>query len=89
MTETAESPVTRMFREADKAASWANPLTRKERRELARKLANACQCFYSAPMPRRRQAGDPAAGRMARRMASAEMADLHLDVTERAEVPTS
>ena len=68
---------------------WADPLTRKERAELARKLANACKRFGNAPMPRRRQAGDPAAGRMARRMASAEMSDLHLDVTERAEVPAS
>jgi hypothetical protein len=73
---------------------WADPLTRSERRELARKLANACHRFASAPEPRRRRRErrrdyDPMAARMARRMASAEMSDLHLDVTERAEVPAS
>jgi hypothetical protein len=66
---------------------WADPLTRKERAELARKLANACKRFYNAPQRRRRRDGDPMAERMARRIASAEMSDLHLDVTERAEVP--
>lgn len=70
--------------------SWADPLSRKERRELARKLANACQCFCNAPAPRNRRRGyDPMTGRMARRLASAEMSDLHLDVTERAKVAAS
>jgi len=68
------------------AACWADPLSRKERAELARKLANASLRFYCAPARRRRRDGDPAAARMSRRMASAEMSDLHLDVTERAEV---
>ena len=69
---------------------WADPLTRAERWALSKKLSNACQRFYHAPEPRRRnRTGDPMTGRMARRMASAEMGDLHLDVTERAEVPAS
>ena len=66
---------------------WADPLSARERAELARKLSNACKRFYWAPAPRRAQ--DPMTARMARRMASAEMGDLHLDVTERAEVPAS
>ena len=82
MTETAESPVTRMFREADKAASWANPLNRAERRVLREKLARACHRFYNIPP------GNSSA-MYSQIVASAEMADLHLDVTERAEVPTS
>jgi hypothetical protein len=67
---------------------WADPLSQAERRALARKFANACKAFYQAPPPQRRRDGyDPMTGRMARRMASAEMSELHLDVTERAEVP--
>lgn len=70
--------------------SWADPLTRKERRELARKLANACRCFSNASAPRKARRGyDPMTGRMARRLASAEMSDLHQDVTERAKVAAS
>jgi len=69
---------------------WADPLTRAERYALARKLASASLRFGNAPAPRRRRDGrDPQTGRMARRLASAEMADLRIDVTERAEVPTS
>jgi hypothetical protein len=66
---------------------WADPLSRAERAALARKLANASLRFYSAPARRRRD-GDPMAARMGRHMASAEMSELHLDVTERAEVAT-
>ena len=66
---------------------WADPLSREERAALARKLANACKRFGNAPEPRRRRAGDPMTGRMARRLASAEMGDLRIDVTERAALP--
>lgn len=68
---------------------WADPLTRAERAALARKLANAAQRFGNAPDPGRRKllGVSPADARMARRMASAEMSDLHLDATERAAVP--
>lgn len=60
-------------------ACWADPLSRAERRELARKLARACNRFFNTP------AGTPGAVR-SQIIASAEMQDLHLDVTERAEV---
>ena len=56
------------------AACWADPLSRKERRELAARLARAGRRFYST---------QKAIG------AAIEMSDLHLDVTERAEVATS
>ena len=59
---------------------WADPLSSRERAKLARKLASACKRFYSDP------AGSPAAV-LSRIVASAEMADLHLDVTERAGLP--
>lgn len=59
---------------------WADPLTRRERAELARMLARACQRFYNTP------AGNSRA-MYSQIIASAEMSDLHLDVTERAEVP--
>lgn len=53
---------------------WADPLGRKERRELAEKLSHACHRVFAlkgdAPLVR-------------------EMADLYMDVTERAEVPAS
>jgi hypothetical protein len=52
------------------SACWADPLSRKERRELREKLARACLWSFYA-----REGG-----------AWLEMADLHLDVTERAEV---
>ena len=56
---------------------WADPLSRKERTALARMLARACQRFYNTP------AGT--AGAMhSQIIASAEMSDLHMDVTERA-----
>lgn len=59
---------------------WADPLTRGERWALARMLASACQRFYNTP------AGNPDAV-YSQIIASAEMSDLHLDVTERAAVP--
>ena len=64
------------------ATCWADPLSRKERALLARKLARACQRFYNIP---------PGSVRAmhSQIIASAEMSDLHMDVTERAEVPTS
>jgi alkylhydroperoxidase family enzyme len=62
---------------------WADPLTSKERAEVARMLARACKSFYGAAFVRKvtRKAS------VARQLASAEMSDLHLDVTERAAVP--
>ena len=62
------------------AACWADPLSRKERVEVAGLLARACRRFYNTP------AGTPGA-MYSQIIASAEMSDLHLDVTERAEVP--
>jgi hypothetical protein len=61
---------------------WADPLTRMERKELRLKLARACQRFYNTP------AGNSKA-MLSQIVASAEMADLHLDVTERTEVPSA
>jgi hypothetical protein len=58
---------------------WADPLTRKERLALAGMLARACNRFYTNP------AGGPGAT-LSQIIASAEMSDLHLDVTERAAV---
>lgn len=63
-------------------ACWADPLTRAERSMLAAMLARACQRFYNLP------AGNSRA-MYSQIIASAEMSDLHLDVTERAEVPAS
>lgn len=60
---------------------WADPLTRAERRKLSEKLARACKRFYAE-----RGTGLPGSFQ-SWHLASAEMADLHLDVTERAEVP--
>lgn len=65
------------------ATCWADPLTKPERGELAVKLARACRTFYVAS----RVAGRAPAHRdesMALTLASADMSDLHLDVTERA-----
>lgn len=74
---------------------WADPLTRAERAALARKLANACKRFYDEVQVMSLQSPSycftdheiaTAHGLVA---ASAEMSGLHLDVTERAEVPAS
>lgn len=58
---------------------WADPLTIRERAVLARSLARSCQRFYNVPAL--------SLGAMhSQIIASAECSDLHLDVTERAEV---
>ena len=66
---------------------WADPLSRTERAVLAGKLARTCHLFYAASM------GCGFRGEIDLRdslvLASADCSDLHLDVTERAEVPTS
>lgn len=70
---------------------WADPLSRAERRALATKLASACKRFYDAAPPsifRIRKRAMPVDG-TALLACSNEMAALHLDVTERAEVATS
>jgi hypothetical protein len=59
---------------------WADPLNARERRVLARMLSRACHRFYNNPP------GTPKA-MLAQIKASVEMSDLHLDVTERAQVP--
>lgn len=68
---------------------WADPLSRMERKELRLKLASACQQFWDAAWPRdpRKLMAIPAEAGESLVQASKEMADLHLDVTERAEVP--
>jgi hypothetical protein len=64
------------------ADCWADPLTRFERSELAVKLAHACKGFYAAARVARRTPGrDEFVAFMS---ASADMSDLHTDVTERA-----
>lgn len=67
------------------AACWADPLTRKERAELARKLAHACNRLWGGQYAFIGKADS----RRSYVLASAEMSVLHLDVTERAEVPKS
>jgi hypothetical protein len=59
---------------------WADRLSANERTELARILARACKRFFNT------QAGTLAAMH-SQVVASAEMSDLHLDVTERAAPP--
>ena len=74
---------------------WADPLTRKERRALQEMLARASKRLHhnrNSPLPS--HVSGASCMEDARRMgsylrASAEMADLHLDVTERATVPAS
>lgn len=62
---------------------WADPLSRAERRVLRGKLASACHRFYVAgSLP-------PGTYLPSLVRTSRDMADLHLDVTEHAEVPTS
>lgn len=61
-------------------ACWADPLSRAERTELARKLARACHRFYNIP-------AGTATAMYSQIIASAEMSDLHMDVTERARPP--
>lgn len=64
------------------APCWADPLTRGERRKVAGFLSRACGRFYRAAL----EANTGEAPRYARLSSSMEMPDLHLDVTERAEV---
>lgn len=75
-------------------ACWADPLTRAERRALARLLARNCMRFWDAADPRlvnrhARNLNDTGKLGIALAQCSAEMSDLHLDVTERAEVAAS
>lgn len=68
--------------------SWADPLSRAERCQVAALLTRACTRFWDAAAPkpgRRVRTGgtDPLLG------ASREMAVLYLDVTERAKVAGS
>jgi hypothetical protein len=67
------------------ADCWADPLSREERRTLAGKLARACGQVYRARLD---WIGTDDQNRMIAQcvQASADMSDLHLDVTERAEV---
>jgi hypothetical protein len=66
---------------------WADPLTRKERREVAGLLARASHHFWAAAEPRLPDAYGAHALAFALAACSAEMADLRIDVTERAEDP--
>ncbi len=74
------------------AGCWAAPLTHDERDVLAVKLGGACRRFYAAARVARRAPGrDELVALMSGRdefvafmSASADMSDLHLDVTERA-----
>ncbi len=73
----------------DEAATWADPLDRGERSRLARMLARSCKRTYDAArfvVARDPQDADVEVMR-ALTLISAEMSELHLDVTERAEVP--
>jgi hypothetical protein len=64
---------------------WADPLTRKERRELARRLTDYARRFSAATA--RYRAGSDSRNELY--AVSNEMGDLHLDVTERATVAAS
>jgi hypothetical protein len=68
-------------------ACWADPLSRAERRLLAEKLARACRLTYGVARVAGRH--DEPVLSLALVKISADMSDLHLDVTERAEVATS
>jgi hypothetical protein len=68
---------------------WADPLSRKERCELAVRLSRSCKRSFTAA--RFVAARDPQAADIemmhALTLISAEVSDLYQDVTERAEVP--
>lgn len=71
----------------DETDCWADPLTSGERWALARMLASACKNAYDSGTI---IDGHRATDRQVIHSAictSADMADLHLDVTERAAVP--
>lgn len=64
------------------AECWADPLNREQRNYLAKRLGRACSSFWAAMQV-------PGTGRRSFNMlatATAEMADLRIDVTERAAV---
>ena len=66
---------------------WADPLTRKERAELARAFARWCGRLWRAAQECGENGSDFHQDEFVGRVnASIEMSDLHLDVTERAEV---
>lgn len=60
--------------------SWADTLSGQERRIVAAKLARACKSFFAATLV----PGKSRTSLAAFSLASAEMSELHLDVTERA-----
>jgi hypothetical protein len=68
-------------------ACWADPLSRKERAVLAAKLTRAALLLFAAGSVVRRQHEDHLARSL--NNAGADLQDLHLDVTERAEVAAS
>jgi hypothetical protein len=72
---------------------WADPLSRKERRALADKLASACGQSWRAAEAERLRYRRLRTTELARAevftLISIEMSQLHVDVTERAEVATS
>lgn len=63
--------------------SWADPLSRKERAELARRLAKYALRFGAAAVSRKGRRLDGL------HATTSEMQELRLDVTERAVVATS
>lgn len=65
--------------------SWADPLTRPERRELARLLASYSLRFWNAAEPGEIKRALTTGSALVQ--ASREMAELHMDVTERAVTP--
>ena len=64
---------------------WADPLTRAERRQLAAKLARACRLAYASRSVVHRT-GETALV-ISLTLLSADLSELHLDVTEHAAVP--
>lgn len=67
------------------ATCWADRLTRAERAALARRIASAERFFGAGAMVVRRQGRDDEASALD--ATSAEMLDLHADITERAWTP--
>ncbi len=65
------------------ATCWATPLTHDERDALAVKLGAWCRQFHAAARVAHRLGGRDEFMVLAE-AASADMSDLHLDVTERA-----
>jgi hypothetical protein len=74
------------------AACWADPLSHEERRLLASALASACKRSWDAAAPKlitRHARNLTEAGNLGNALVqiSIEMSNLHMDVTERTEVP--